>query len=210
MLEIELKSRELKEYLYMELKKNKKEPLYDAELNSITELDLDRLDLLDEQTDITLEDIVFFNNLKRCYLGNFIFNDQNIKLLNSKKSLEFLQINDCVFKNTQDLQLGVKHLVIVDSENVNLSKYNDFNELEKLHIVNCANTTIEGISKFKNLSKVYLQNLNLDNINEMSKMQNLAYVNLNGSTLKDNSFEKQNTACIVEHEEINAIYDAED
>lgn len=42
MLEVELKSRELKEYLYLELDKNRSEPIYDEDLNKITELDLDR------------------------------------------------------------------------------------------------------------------------------------------------------------------------
>ena len=209
MLEIELKSEDLKEYLYLELKKSRNSPLYDEELNKVTELDLDRYDLIDEQTDITLEDLVFFNNLKKCYLGNFVLDDRNVKLLSTQSKLEFLQLNDCVFKNSENLSLGVKHLVIVDSENFDIAKYNDLDKLEKLHIVNCVNTSINGISKFKNLSKVYLQNLNLDNINEMSEIEKLAYVNLNGSTIKDSSFENKNTEFIIEHEQINAIYDSE-
>lgn len=210
MLEIELKSKDLKEYIYLELKKDRKEPIYDDDLNRITELDLDKYDLVDDLTDITLEDIVFFNNLKKCYLSNFVFDDKNISLLSKPKKLDFLQINDCSFKNDKELSLPVKHLVIVDSENVNLSKYNDSNALEKLHIVNCTNTNINGISKFQNLSKVYLQNLYLENINEMKAMNNLAYINLNGSNIKDDSFEKNNKDFIIEHEPINAIYESEE
>ena len=210
MLEVELKSQELKEYLYAELGKDRSEPIYDADLARITELDLDKIDLLDEQTDISMEDIVFFNNLKRCYLGNFILNDRNINLLNSKKSLEFLQINNCVFTNHHDLELGVQDLVIVDSQNVQLSKLNDFGKMNKLRIVNCVNTDIDGISKFKNLKKIYLQNLNLNSVNEISKLPDITYVNLNGSKLQDDSFVKNNTDVIIEHEDINAIYDSED
>lgn len=210
MLEIELKSKDLKEYICLDLKKDKSEPIYDEDLNKITELDLDRYDLVDDLTDVTLEDIVFFNNLKRCYLSNFVFDDKNVSLLSRQKNLEFLQINDCAFKNSKELSLGVKHLVIVDSENVNLSKYNDLNSLEKLHIVNCVNTNINGISKFKNLSKVYLQNLCLEDLNEMKSMNNLTYINLNGSKIKDSSFEKSNTDFIIEHEELNAIYESEE
>ena len=210
MLEIELKSNDLKEYIRLDLKKDKSEPIYDEDLNKITELDLDRYDLVDDLTDITLEDIVFFNNLKKCYLTNFVFDDKNIKLLNKQKNLDFLQINDCVFKNNEELTLGVKHLVIVDSKNIDLQKYNNQEDLEKLHIVSCANTNIKGISKFNNLSKVYLQNLYLDNINEMKSMDNLAYINLNGSSVKDDSFEKNNTDFIIEHDDINAIYQSED
>ena len=210
MLEIELKSKDLKDYICLDLNKDKNEPIYDEDLNKITELDLDRYDLVDDLTDITLEDIVFFNNLKKCYLTNFVFDDKNVKLLNKQKNLDFLQINDCVFKNNEELSLGVKHLVIVDSKNIDLQKYNDQKELEKLQIVNCANTNIKGISKFSNLSKVYLQNLYLDNINEMKTMDNLAYINLNGSSVKDDSFEKNNKDFIIEHDDINAIYQPED
>lgn len=210
MLEIELKSKDLKEYICLDLNKDKNEPIYDEDLNKITELDLDRYDLVDDLTDITLEDIVFFNNLKKCYLTNFVFDDKNIKLLSKQKNLDFLQLNDCIFKNNEELSLGVKHLVIVDSKNIDLQKYNDQQELQKLHIVNCANTNINGISKFKNLSKVYLQNLYLDNINEMKSMNNLAYINLNGSSVKDDSFEKNNKDFIIEHDDINLIYQPED
>ncbi len=211
MLEVELKSRELKEYLYLELDKNRLDPIYDEDLNKITELDLDRFDLIEEQTDMTLEDIVFFKNLKTCYLGNFILDDKNIRLLNTRKQLQFLQINDCIFDIKDEiLSLNVEHLVIIDSENVNLSKYEDKGNLKNLKIMNCSNTNINGISNFKNLSKVYLQNLNLDNINEMAKMKNLNYVNLNGSIIKDDYFEKSNTEFIIVHDEINAIYDSED
>ena len=209
MLEVELKSEELKEYIYLELKKNRTDPIYDTDLKKITELDLDKCDLIDEQTDITLEDIVFFSNLKKCYISNFVIDDKNIKLLNTQKSLEYLQIDDCIFKNNEKLALNVNHLAIINSENVDLSKYIDGTNLEKLHIVNCSNTNINGISQFKKLSRVYLQNLNLNNINEMNKMENLAYVNLNGSVIADDSFEKENKDFIIEHEKINAIYDSE-
>lgn len=210
MLEVELKSKDLMELIYLQLEKNRQEPIYDTDLDKITELDLDKCDLINEQTDITLEDIVFFNKLKTCYIANFVLDDYNIKLLSTRTNLDFLQINDCVFNHNEELDLDANYIAIVDCENVDLSKFAENDKLEKLRIVNCVNVKIDGISKFENLSKVYLQNINIDNINEMKKMENLKYVNLNGSFVNNNLFERTNTDVKIEHEEINMMYDSED
>ena len=45
--------------------------LYDNDLDEITELDLNCIDLVGEKNDVTIEDIVFFKNLKSLYLSNF-------------------------------------------------------------------------------------------------------------------------------------------
>ena len=83
MLEIELKSNELKEYVYLELDKNPKEPIYDEDLNKITSLYLDRLDLIEEPTDITIYDLVFFKNLKECTISNMDISNQELEVLNT-------------------------------------------------------------------------------------------------------------------------------
>lgn len=210
MIEIELKSRELKEFLYIKLGKRENEPLYDVDLDEITELDLNCIDLLGEKSDATIEDIVFFKNLKSLYLSNFILDDQSIKLLNLKKSLEFIQINDCIFKNDQTLLASnVKHMAIIDSDNIHFSKIEKSEYLEKIHIVACSNVDFEGISKFDNLKKVYLQNMTIDSMKEIVELDNLVYLNINGSNITDQSFNEKNYDFIIENEPINVVFDSE-
>ena len=99
MLEIELKSNELKEYVYLELDKNPKEPIYDEDLNEITSLYLNKLDLIGEPTDTTIYDLIFFKNLKECTISNMNISDQELEVLNKLSKLESLQLNDCNFSN---------------------------------------------------------------------------------------------------------------
>ena len=209
MLEIELKSHELKDFLYIKLGKCENEPLYDVDLDEITELDLNCVDLLGEKSDATIEDIVFFKNLKSLYLSNFILDDQGIKLLNLKKSLEFIQINGCVFQNNIPVSLNTKHIAIVDSDNVDISKFEESGFLEKIHIVDCTNVNYNGIQKFKNLKKIYLQNMVINNLEEIIKVKSLVYLNLNGSEITDKSFNEKDYDFIIEHEPINVVFDSD-
>ena len=209
MLEIELKSRELREYLYIKLDKREDTPLYDSELDEITELDLNCIDLLEEKNDVTLEDLVFFKKLKSLYLSHFTIEDKGIQLINMQKNLDFIQFNNCDFKNEVPMELNVKHIAIVESNNIDFSKFRESDSLEKLHIVGCSNVTFEGISKFENLKKVYIQCMTIDNIEEITKLKNLIYLNLNGSTVLDSTFNIKDYEFIVEHEKINTVFDSE-
>ena len=112
MLEVELKSNELKEYVYLELNKNKKDPIYDEDLNEITSLYLNKLDLIGEPTDITIYDLIFFKNLKECTISNMNISDQELGVLNRLSNLESLQLNDCNFSNKIKVELNIKNLII--------------------------------------------------------------------------------------------------
>ena len=207
MLEVELKSKELEEFIYLELNKDRNEPIYIEELEQITELQLDKLDIIGEQTDANIYDLVFFRNLKVCYLGNMNISDKELDMLNRVKSLQFLQLDNCAFSNNKKVELNLLGLVINECNNVKMKIYEDMKTLEKLHIVNCKNVDITGISKLNNLSKLYLQNLNLQNIDEVQQMKNLVYLNLNGSQIEDLTKIQQNKKIFIEHEEINGLYD---
>lgn len=209
MLEIELKSRELKEYIYLELNKNKAEPIYDNDLEEITELQLNSLDFIGEPTDETIYDLVFFTNLKVCNLVNMNISDQELDILNRLKKLQFLQLDNCTFSNNKKLQLNLSDLVITDCSNVKLSIYSDINTLENLRIVNCENVDIKGISKLSNLSKLFLQNLTLQEINEIQEIKSLEYLNLNGSDIKELDKISRLPGLEIEHNDINALYDEE-
>lgn len=209
MLEIELKSNELKEYIYLELNKNKAEPIYDEDIAEITELQLNTLDLIGEPTDITIFDLVFFKNLKTLTLINMNITDQEINILNKLQNLNFLQFSECTFSNNKKLKLNLIDLVIDECSNVSMNNWNEIFTLKSLHIVNCNDVNLKGIENFKNLSEVYLQNLNLDNIDEIQEMINLKYLNLNGSEINNLDKIKKMKNIEIEHEEINALYDEE-
>lgn len=209
MLEIELKSKELKEYIYLELNKNRAEPIYDEDLEKITDLQLNTLDLIGEQTDVTIFDLIFFKNLKYCTLINMNISDKELDVLNKLQNLKFLQLDNCIFSNNKKLQLKLSDLVINNCSNVKMHIYEDITSLENLHIVNCENVDITGISKLNNLSKLFLQNLQLDEINEVELIKSLKYLNLNGSKITNLDKISKLTELEIEHNDINALYDEE-
>ena len=207
MLEVELKSKELKEFIYLELGKDRNEPIYIEELEQITELQLDKLDIVGEPTDANIYDLVFFRNLKVCYLSNMNISDKELDMLNSVQSLQFLQLDNCSFTNNKKMELNLLGLVINECNTVKMKLYEDIKTLEKLHIVNCKNVDITGISKLSNLSKLYLQNLKLPDIDEVQQLKNLVYLNLNGSEIADLTKIQGNKKILIEYEEINGLYD---
>ena len=193
----------------MELNKNKKDPIYDDDLNEITSLYLNKLDLIGEPTDITIYDLIFFKNLKECTISNMNISDKELAILNRLSNLESLQLNDCNFSNKTKVELNIKNLIINDCENVNISLYEDIKTLSRLQIVNCKNINLKGISKLSNLSEILLQNISMNNIDEILGVKSLKKLNLNGSKIENLDKINKMPNLYIEHEEINGLYDEE-
>lgn len=208
MIEVELKSKELKEYVYLELEKSKRDPLYDEDIDRIEDLTLNALDFLDEPTDITLFDLVFFNNLKSCTIIDKKISAQELNALNSVKSLETLQLVRCEIPNEVYLTSNINYVIIEKSTSVNMETFSRLKSLEKFRAINCVNFNLSGISKCENVTNVYLQNLNLNEIKELKEMKKLRKINLNGTKVKHMCKFSKNIEVI--HEDENFILDEED
>ena len=87
MFEIELKSKELTEYVYITVDKDRAEPLYDSDLEQVEDVTLDAFDFIGEPTDETIYDLVFFKNLKNCMIVNMTISAGEIGFLISWKIL---------------------------------------------------------------------------------------------------------------------------
>lgn len=208
MIEVELKSRELKEYVYLELEKNKKDPLYNEDLDRIEDLTLNGLDFLDEPTDITLFDLVFFNNLKDCTIIDKTISAQELEVLSSVKSIETIQFVRCELPKDAYLTSNINYLIIEKCSGVSMETFSKLKLLEKVRAINCKNFSLSGISKCENVTRVYLQNLNLNDIKELKELKKLHKINLNGTKVKRMC--KFNRGIEVIHEDENFILDEED
>lgn len=207
MLEIELKSKELKEYIYLELDKNRKDPIYDEDLEKISSIHLNKLDIVGDPTDETIYDLIFFPNLSECTISNMKISDQELEVLNKLQKLEFLQLNNCAFSGNKKVELNINGIAINKCNNVNLAIYDNIKTLQTLQIVNCNNINLKGISKFPKLSEIFLQNIEMDEIDELQNIKNLRYLNLNGSKIKNLDKINKLQNLTIEHEDINALYD---
>ena len=112
MVEIELKSKELTEYIYLTLNKDRSTPLYDDDIDKIKDITLDALDFLDEPTDTTIYDLVFFNNLKTCMIANMNISANEMDVLNKLDSIESIQFTNCVFPKGKKINM---HLICDDA-----------------------------------------------------------------------------------------------
>ena len=205
MIEIELKSNELKEYVYLKLNKDRNMPLYDNDLEKIDYVPLNGLDFLSEPTDVTLYDLVFFSNLKKCIIMNKEISVKELQILEKCKNLKTLQLTHCTLPKDAVIKLGVESLIVDGCRGVEVTNFDNIDSVKKLRIVNCEIADVKGISKFNNITDLYLQNLLLNEIDEVNELKNLQYLNLNGTTVKkkykfDNKFK-------IVHEDINCIYD---
>ena len=209
MLEIELKSDELKEFIYLELGKKSNDPIYDEDLSKITEITLNGLDLIGDPTDISIYDLIFFKNLTTLYISDKDISDKELDIINKLSNLRFLQLDNCVFSDNKKMNLELSGLVINNCPKVKINIYSDIKTLETLHIVNCDNVDISGIATLSNLEKLFLQNLTLEEINEVQELKKLEYLSLNGSKIKDLEKIYKIPNLKIDNEEIFGIYDEE-
>lgn len=209
MIEIELKSDELKEFICLKLGKKSNNAIYDEDLLKITEISLNGLDLIGNPTDISIYDLIFFKNLTTLYISNKQISDRELDIINKLSNLRFLQLNNCVFSDNKKMEVALSGLVINNCQKVKINIYSDIKTLETLHIINCDNVDISGISSLSNLVKLFLQNLILEEINEVQDLKRLEYLNLNGSRIKDLEKIYKMPNLQIDNEEIYGIYDEE-
>ena len=208
MVEIELKSNEIKEDIYLKLNKDRNTPIYDTDLDKIEHLNLNSLDFLDEPTDISLYDLVFFKNLKSCCIIDKVISENETELLSKLKSIETIQFTRCVFPDNMDVNLCVEYLILDKCPNIKIARFKGIKTLKQLRIVNCDNIDIDGISSLENVTGLYLQSLYLDNIDEIENMNKLQYLNLNGTKIKKEITKIGNNDRLkIVHEEMNFMYD---
>ena len=211
MVEIELKSKELKEFVYLKLNKDRRLPIYDEDVERIKDVTLNALDFLDEPTDATIFDLIFFKNLKICTIVNMDISENEIDVLNKQYNIKFIQFTNCVFPGNKKVTLDVEELVLDKCNNLSMNNFSEMNKLEELKIINCENIDLKGVEALESVKKLYLQNIIVDNINTVANLKNLEYVNLNGSEINNIPDEiKNNPKIKVVHEERNFMYDVEE
>lgn len=207
MVEVELKSKELTEYVYLALNKDRSTPLYDDDLEQIKDVTLDALDFLDEPTDETIFDLVFFKNIKSCLIANMSISESEIDILNKLEAIESIQFTNCIFPKSKKVSMGAEYLIFDNCVEVNLLNFDEMKKVTKLRIVNCDRVSLNGLGNLSKINQLYLQNLDLNDIDEVEKLSNIEYINLNGTKVKKLTDVLKRPNIKVDHEENNYIYD---
>ena len=209
MVEVELKSKELTEYVYLTLNKDRNTPLYDDDLEKIKDITLDAIDFLDEPTDVTIFDLVFFKNVKSCLIANMSISENEVNVLNNLDSIQSIQFTNCVFPSGKKIKMKAEYVILDGCKSANMSVFDEMSGITKLRIVNCDNVDLVGLEKLSGITELYLQNLELNDIDSVKVLDKLEYVNLNGTKVKKLTDVLKNPNIKVDHEEMNYIYDEE-
>ena len=210
MVEVELKSKELTEYVYLTLNKDRSTPLYDDDIEQIKDVTLNAIDFLDEPTDATIYDLIFFKNLKSCMIVNMTITENEIDLLNKMKSIESIQFTKCNLPKGKKLNMNASYVIIDECNDFNVDILSDMSSVNRLRIVDCENINLSGIEKMSSIVDLYMQSLNINDINFVTSLSSLEYLNLNGTKVKESTKVLYGLNIKVEHKDKNYIYDVED
>ena len=210
MVEVELKSKELTEYVYLTLNKDRSTPLYDDDLEHIKDVTLNAIDFLDEPTDATIYDLIFFKNLKSCMIVNMTISENEIDLLNKMKSIESIQFTKCNLPKGKKLNMNASYVIIDECNDFNVDILSDMSSVNRLRIVDCENINLSGIEKMSSIVDLYMQGLNINDIDFVTNLSSLEYLNLNGTKVKESTKVLDGLNIKVEHKDKNYIYDVED
>ena len=210
MVEVELKSKELTEYVYLTLNKDRSTPLYDDDLEHIKDVTLNAIDFLDEPTDATIYDLIFFKNLKSCMIVNMTISENEIDLLNKMKSIESIQFTKCNLPKGKKLNMNASYVIIDECKDFEVDTLSDMSSINRLRIVDCENINLSGIEKMSSIVDLYMQSLNINDINFVTSLSSLEYLNLNGTKVKESTKVLDGLNIKVEHKDKNYIYDVED
>lgn len=200
---LDIKNPEVKSYLEYQLEK-KVDEINSNDLDRITEITIMGKLLNGKTIDEELLDLKLFKKLKSCMIKDFVIKDSNVEIINSLKDIEIFHFDNCIFKNSKEIEVSVNNLIFTFCDNVALEKWKNVLNTEQIRMVSCKKINYKGINKFQNLRKLYLQSMNIKELNIIDSLPQLEYLNLNGSKVKkEEQLEKLNTKVQIEYKKEN-------
>lgn len=160
---IEINSRQLNNYLTYKLDKLE-EQYTEEELKQVDEL------VIENDMNLDLSVLKYFENLKTLEIRNLEINDNTLNIILSLNSLTNLRFQLCEIEN--------------------ISKIKDLN-LTSLHLDCCKIKNYEFIYELINLQELTLTGVEID-INKLNNLTNLKYLNISHSTCTNDILDIQN------------------
>lgn len=150
MVEINFISKDFDLYIRKLLGKTNSEKIYIEDINEINEIVMNSKNLRGKVLDITVEDLLKFSNLKKCFIKNMEISDKEIKVLNQLSSLEELQLHNCNFMvKKAKLKFNIKNLAIINCYNFNTKL---ITSLKHIEVVMLKPKTNDMLKKFKRVT----------------------------------------------------------
>jgi len=164
-----------------------KDDILEEDLNNIEELTINKYKLNGKETDIDLEELKFFKNLKTLTLIKFKIDLNIIEKINDNKHLWAIQFSKCDFQRVLPINQKINYVVLDCCENVNLEFINN-NETVKI-----IGTEVDLIQlkQMENIETLYLQDCKIKNVIEILQCSKLKKLNLDGSKIDNKDILKK-------------------
>lgn len=163
--------------------KTEKANLEEEDLFQVEELNLSNREFSGKEKDIKLNGIEQFVNLKRLSLQYFLIDDEIIRILNSLKSLQELQLVSCEFKGKEALKISTLNRLLLYC--CKIDKYESIYSPKMLRIIGDSNIKINRINGKHNIEQMYLNESKIKGFYSIKDYTNLKVLNLDGSSVDD-------------------------
>ncbi|MDD6272332.1 MAG: hypothetical protein PUA90_02295 [bacterium] len=158
------------------------------ELEQLESISLDGLNIDSFYEKIDIKEVLnLFPKLNSIVINNYVFTDEDIKLINTLNIIEY-SFYKCDFKSIKEKEL-FKHAQILMFENCAFKNYeflqNNFDNLEVLCISNPKDEEKIDINLLNapKLNELYLEKCLVNNLNLMEKYNNLEFINILGTDI---------------------------
>lgn len=185
MQQINFKSSDFTKYIMNILQKEDNDIIEIGEIREITTVVMNAKGLRGEFLDLTIEDLLYFQNLKICFIKNMKISDIQINFLNQITNLEEIQFHNCEFLvKKQKLTQNIKRITIIDCYNFKINLLTKLEQLKILMLRQREAINLKNIKKLINLEKLYLQEIPNLELSFLNKLNNLILLNIEDSKLK--------------------------
>ncbi len=145
------------------------------------------------ETDVKIEDLLEYENLKNCNLYHFLIEKKDVEIINKLPKLNFIYFDFCYF-TLEELSVNnrVEEIDFNLCENLKLRHLRNTN-VKRIKIIQVKDSNIimdiSELENVQNLEELSIHNCKIKNIEKIiEKAPNIKKINLNGSIVENQSY----------------------
>ena len=145
------------------------------------------------ETDAKIEDLLEYENLKKCNLYHFLIEEKDVEIINRVQKLNFIYFDFCYFAlENLGLNQKIEEINFNLCENLKLIHLKN-SEAKRIKIIQLKNSNIvmdiSELENVHNLEELSIHNCKIKGIEKiLEKAPNVKRINLNGSIVENPSY----------------------
>ncbi len=196
---LEIKTKDIREYVFRVLQKNSSEELTCEELSKITFLNLNQMNFKREWNEYDFSDLAYFTNLESCTLNGFVVDEKMIVNLNQLPHLKGLVFNHCQFSTNHVITSPIDTLVLNWTSINDLNNFKESSGLQRLKIIHAKEVVdANSFKPFEKIEELDVCDSKIQNVSAIDELKALKSLRLDGSIL-DSDYQRKDIS--FSHEE---------